>query len=190
MEEYKLPKEIEARFLELPELIRKIILESGWEKMTRQIVENNNLRIDQGASIENEVMMVMFGFDSPDNFEDNIKRESNLSVDLAKKIREEVENNIFSLIKQSVVDNTSEEKSYFEKAKPIEEKNNDLKEEVDVPTLVEKKLIDNTISQPQDIEKEAQNKFIEPEPQIISESLSTPTEVRPIKVDPYREPIE
>lgn len=110
MENSKLDPEIKTQFEKLPTGVQKIITESNWQEKIRLIVKNNNLRIDQGATIESETFLVMLGFDTPDNFIQNLMNEAKLSQEIAQKIEEEVAETIFEPIKEILINKTQEKK--------------------------------------------------------------------------------
>lgn len=103
MENSKLDPEIKDQFEKLPIGVQKIITESNWQEKIRLIVKNNNLRIDQGATIESETFLVMLGFDSPDNFIQNLMNEAGLTQEIAQKIENEVAETIFEPIKEILI---------------------------------------------------------------------------------------
>ena len=174
----KLPKEIEERFNELPKTVQDTILNSGWEKTTRNIVDKYNLRIDQGASIEQETMFVMFGFDDADDFTKNIMNEAGIKEDLANKITEEINRDIFKLITDRLVEKTNDE-------------------EATEPFHTDKEAIKNTpVENPhktilsKDIEQPENQTIPEKTNSIVTDNLQTPKVEVPAKLDPYLEPID
>lgn len=182
MSEYQLPKEIEQRFNELPKSVQDIILNSGWEKTTRSIVEKYNLRIDQGAEIERETMFIMFGFDKPQNFINNISKQAKLDEKTAIDIAVEINDQVFSKIRTGVEKVVPTKEQRFEEVNPtesLESREEILKqiEEVDSEgTKVEDKPSENNVTQ-------------EEKPKTgIEERLEKPQVSQPS--DPYREPIE
>jgi hypothetical protein len=191
MNETKIQPEILERLKELPELVQKIILESGWEQTTRRIVEENNLRIDQGAAIENEVMLTMFGFEQPENFRSNIIKEAGLSPETADKIVADVDKNVFGLIKDKLVLETTEDDTDFEKVETREQ----ILSEIEKPEINEIPA-DNTASKDEDVVSEKPVEFVQEEKptenKIVTENLDQPVVSTPQKqtIDPYREPVD
>ena len=176
MDKYILPEKIRERFELLPEIMQDIILESGWEKTTRRIVEDLNLRIDQGVAIENEIMLVMFGFEDPVKFSENINQISDIDSEIASKIIFEVNTRIFSLFKEKIMDSTDSENAYFE------ETDSSLKEDV----------VETKESILAEIEKEDEIPKINNS--VVSQKLDEPTVTESPKKesykDPYKEPID
>jgi hypothetical protein len=179
MNEQKIQPEIMERFKELPEVVQNIILESGWEKTTRRIVEENNLRIDQGGAIENEVMLTMFGFEKPENFRANITKQANLKPEQVDKIVSDINENVFQLIKDKLILETTEEKDDFEEiqqkitqqsTEPVQESREEILSEIEkVDAKPENDIISNNLKSP---------------------TITTPDSPKTIPSDPYREPVE
>ncbi len=164
MENPQLPKEIKERFLELPESVQKIILESGWEKTTRDIVAKYNLRIDQGALVETETMLVMFGFISPDKFKPDLISDAGVDEETADQIEKEISDRIFKLIKDKIILVTEEDEA-------------EESAEEDISSV-----IDDTETPPDNLTK-VDNRLIE-------DRLGRVEVTKPKRVDPYLEPIE
>jgi len=180
MSEINLQPEIKERFLQLPTEVQTIILESGWQNVTRRIVEQNNLRIDQGAAIENEVMLTMFGFENPNNFKQNIIKEARVDSETADKIVSSVDSQIFSLIKEKLIMETVGDEADFEKISPDYTNKNITSSELTGAERIESR--EEIISA---IEKTDE----EPKINIIDEALEKPQISTPIKIDPYKEPL-
>jgi len=94
---------IKEHYNELPEVIKDVILNSGWEEKVRLVVKKNNLHIDQGAAIENLVFVTMLGMETPENFVANAKEYTNVSSDVALAISGDVERAIFKEIREKLI---------------------------------------------------------------------------------------
>lgn len=175
MTEINLQPEIKERFLQLPAEVQTIILESGWEKVTRKIIEQNNLRIDQGSAIENEVMLTMFGFEKPRSFKENIIKEAHVDSQTADKIVLAVNEEIFSLIKEKLILETTEDQANFSPVAPAAPVHTNMN-----PEVIESR--EDIMSEIEKIEEVPQNN-------IIDEALTKPQISTPTKVDPYKEPL-
>jgi hypothetical protein len=201
-----LPKEIQDRFNELPKVVQDIILNSGWEKTTRHIVEKYNLRIDQGAVIEEETMFVMFGFDEADKFTENIMREAKIDRELAEKITEEINNDVFKLITEKLVETTTEneDSSSFSPKKneevvvntphtPVISKEQESEEVVKEQSSQEISFDNNTEENPS-VERPSTEDTPKNDSSntnsLVEENLSKPEVQKPTSIDPYLEPIE
>lgn len=95
---------LEEHFKNLPPVIQNAITESNWAEEIRRITKTNNLRIDQGAAIEKEVLLIMLGLEDSGNFKKNIVSEIGIEKDLAEDITEEVNQKIFKAIYSILID--------------------------------------------------------------------------------------
>jgi len=86
----------------LPQQIQNLITKSGWEQTVRKIVDKHNLRVDQGADLETETLLVMLGLSSPEDFLSNVKNEAEIPDLLAREIVEDIDRNIFSKLKDTL----------------------------------------------------------------------------------------
>jgi hypothetical protein len=160
-------KIIKDRFQELPEVIQKIITESNWIDTIRTISQKHNLRIDQGAVLENEVFLVMLGFQTPEGFLNNIVKEGQIQIEVASDITDQIQRDIFSKIKQEIINQTENNKTQTETdAEPTLNRDNLLKEIEDVDS--------NEIPQEKSNSKSFEEGIVQKAEQI--------------KIDPYREP--
>lgn len=99
---------IKERFKKLPKDIQEAITSSGLSEKFKTMINKHGLRIDQGLALENETMFVMLGFESPDDFVDNVRYEVKVPRDEAKIIAEEINRIIFLPIKSSLKNIRSE----------------------------------------------------------------------------------
>ena len=173
----------QEQFDSLPKLVQDVIVNSNWQLSIRDIIQKFNLRIDQGGVIENEVSLVMLGFQDADDFLDNIMREAALTKDVALSLEREVNSVIFAPLRAALM--VEMEKSSAPKTKEI-------------PAPVPEETRDDILKQIEDPEEIALPK-ITPRPIVAPTPSVTPTEptapVAPAvsnkpKTDPYREPIE
>lgn len=93
----------------LPSDIKKAILSVDLREKLKMIAEKNNFHIDQAGNLENETMFVMLGLESPDNYENNIKREMRISEEQAKLITADINKEIFLPIRESLREMHKEE---------------------------------------------------------------------------------
>lgn len=97
---------IQEQFQTLPKVIQDTILTSNWQEKIRRIVKSNNLHVDQGAAIENLVIITMLGIETPENFVKLAQEYANVNYDQALGISSEVEREIFGDIRKKLIDNT------------------------------------------------------------------------------------
>lgn len=99
-------KIIYEQFQTLPKIIQDTILNSNWQEKIRRIVKNNNLHLDQGAAIENLVLITMLGIETPENFVENAKEYAEVTEEQAYTISNEVEREVFSDIRKKLIEIT------------------------------------------------------------------------------------
>lgn len=95
---------IKEQFKSLPKVIQDTVLNSNWEEKIRRIVKVNNLHVDQGAAIENLVLITMLGIETPEEFVQNAKEYARVSEEQAYNISAEVEREIFGDIRKKLVE--------------------------------------------------------------------------------------
>ncbi len=203
MNESTLDPKIQEQFLSLPPMVRKLITESGWQNKIREIVKNNNLQIGQGAVIEDEVFLIMLGFEGPELFIQNIMREADIDLETAQKIESDVAQQIFAPLRQALMDST-------QKAEVMTEDTNDSAISFSTPTeqtIIEPAPVQETKSEITESRDKILSEIENPAlmqiavgnttPAIVAEAPKTPlsapiapTKTAPARVDPYREPIE
>src|SRR3989338_8066838 len=82
----------------LPETLRLAIDAIPWRSTIKEIAVSNKLTFDQVDILERETMLILYGFESPDNYIDNIVREVPMESELANTIGVSVTERIFSVI--------------------------------------------------------------------------------------------
>lgn len=196
---------IKNQFKNLPQVIQDTILNSNWQEKIRRVVTVNNLHIDQGAAIENLVLITMLGIETPENFVQNAKEYANVSEEQAYNISAEVEREIFGDIRKKLIDITDATGTVAEidqatnqldkvaAAIEKEAKMTPLKDKIptdyftkttEIPPKEEMKEPEIKVSTPVVPPKEPKPIF-NPMPKEISTQNTQPE----VKVDPYREPI-
>ncbi len=100
MEDTDLHNEIEKRVSELPELARNAIFASDLGTRIRTIGATHHLHIDQMDKLEDEVMLVMLGFTTADEFESHLTSQLNTNPEDARVLAAEIGEKIFLPIRQ------------------------------------------------------------------------------------------
>lgn len=93
---------LKARFAQLPEDVRKAITATPWKDKLAQISRKHNLHIDQEGHLGEEAVIVMFGLDHPDNLVYNIAQNVEVSKEKAEVIAEDLNNEIFLKVRESL----------------------------------------------------------------------------------------
>lgn len=97
---------LNEQFKTLPKVIQDTILDSKWQDKIRRVVTNNKLHIDQGAAIENLVLITMLGIETPENFVKNAKEYAQVGDEQAYNISAQVEREIFGDIRKKLIEMT------------------------------------------------------------------------------------
>ncbi len=97
---------IQEQFKSLPKVIQETILDSKWQDKIRRIVKVNNLHVDQGAAIENLVLITMLGIEIPEDFVKNAKEYAKVNDEQAQNISAQVEREIFGDIRKKLIETT------------------------------------------------------------------------------------
>ncbi len=132
---------ITQRFSELPQVIKTLITDSGWQFKIRDLVKKFNIRIDQGGTIEHEIFLVMMGFDDAKNFIQNVMNETGLDQKTTEALAAEVGTLIFDPIREALIAETNSEKnvpgggSSGPVVQPIESRE-DLLKEIEDPVAI------------------------------------------------------
>lgn len=168
---------IREQFKTLPPVIQDTILNSNWEEKIRRVVKNNNLHVDQGAAIENLVLITMLGIETPEKFVNNAKTFAKVSDDQALTISSEVEREIFGDIRRKLIAITETADTIADVDREANSQLNKVAQ--DIENAVKKSPAPNTKSS-------LKNKIPVDYFEKKEVSKITPTEIKP---DPYKEPI-
>ena len=87
---------IKKRLGELSTELRAFVLDENWRREAEKIGKRFNLSEEKYASFENEIFLVLLCFEPPTDFAENIKRELEIDSNIAGRVVEDVEKEIFS----------------------------------------------------------------------------------------------
>lgn len=211
-------QQIKEAYQNLPQQVKKAIADSNWAEEISRIGKKFNLRLDQTAALENNVTLIMLGLLSVNEFVTNFKSDMDISVeDVQKGIISDLEKNIFAKIRAALVDETSptqnQEVKMPEPAVPTSQINKPAPEPISIitpqeQTLIEPAPISVPMTQPVESRDEILSQIENPiktETQLVRTAQTTaqtapsatplaapiaPSQSKPTRVDPYREPIE
>lgn len=110
---------IKEQFDSLPPIIQETITNSHWEDKLRVIVEKHKLHIDQGTDIENQTLLTMLGFEDSEDYVKNLESHADLSTEQAIQVAKDVEEQIFSLIRNKLISDIDGEDEIDEYEPPI-----------------------------------------------------------------------
>lgn len=205
-------QQIRDAYQNLPEIVKKAIADSNWAEEISRIGKKFNLRLDQTAALENNVTLIMLGLLSVTEFVANFKSDMNINAeDVQNGIISDLEKNIFAKIRSALVEETSPTQK-TEVASPAPSAPDLINQEpllISTPqeqTILEPDPIapiaaesvesrDEILSQIENpVKTETQlvkNTQVTATP-VITKPLTAPiapTQPKPARVDPYREPI-
>ncbi len=104
--EETIEQQIEQRMAELPEVIREAILSNDIGGHIRAIGTTHKLHVDQLALLEDLTIMTMLGFVSSAEFQTQLKAQLSLDDDTAKKLAEDINTEIFMVVRESLKHST------------------------------------------------------------------------------------
>lgn len=188
--------EIQAQFEKLPRQVQEAVASTDVNDKIEAIGKKNGLMIDQIGELIDEVGQVMMGLQKPALFVDDLCERLAISRDVATKISEEVNTDIFALIRHHLIYNESSQDSTLSSIGGIEIGKTDDRNAYTEP-------VENIENRP---ELMASIENPEPAPKVympsdkigtdplINHLLTTPVVIPPQKInkptgpDPYREP--
>jgi len=91
-------KLIEEQLKTLPQNLQRAIKDVQWKTMVQEVGRQNNLTAEQSNSLEQETMFIIYEFENPVDYPNNIIRELGISEKMAYAIVESVANKIFDPI--------------------------------------------------------------------------------------------
>lgn len=118
----------------LPEEIKRLL---GSSEITDKIInigKKYNLHLDEQSNLNEEMSLVLYGLEKTENFNSNLRRNINLSEDLANLITYDLNQQIFSKIREELKNSSSPKQIFEEKMGGI---SNVPKQEVEVKTQTE-----------------------------------------------------
>lgn len=101
-QELDISKILKERFALLPKVVQQSILSSQVEEHLRALAQKHKLHLDQGVSLENEVMMVLLGLRPITELATHIQEETNSTKEQAETIALDASQLIFEPIRQEL----------------------------------------------------------------------------------------
>lgn len=90
------------RFKELPKVVQNAITSADVTKQLRQLADTNKLHIDQWETLENEVMMTLFGVTPFDELQANIEKHVGVSNEMARELTVNISKIVFQPIREEL----------------------------------------------------------------------------------------
>lgn len=219
-----LEKQIKDAYDALPKIVRDAIANSNWVSEIGLLSKKYNLRVDQTATIENNVSLIMLGLLSVNEFVEDFEIETEITnKEIKNAVIRDLEKNIFAKIRAALVEETlpaqktdvkiPEPSAPFVEsdAQPTTTLTQSAPEPISIitpqeQTVIEPDPVSLPIQQPAESRDEILSQIENPvktETQLVKNTQVTvapvitkpltapiaPTQPKPARVDPYREPI-
>ncbi len=182
-------KLIKEQLAKLPPTLQKALNAVPWKSVINQIAGLHNLKPEQKEIIERETMFILYGFESPNDYVDNMVREVAIDENLALDIATEVNEKIFKIISEKVeeLEKTPPAPAVTPVNLPVLEPNF-AKETLATKPGESPKEVPHVEQKIQETRKQETNNIqIPKEP--VTPPITTTRSTYPGGVDPYREPI-
>jgi hypothetical protein len=93
---------LSERFAELPRVVQNAITSADIEKRLRDLANTHKLHVDQWETLENEVMLALFGATPVDELEKNIEKHVALDRDTAVALASNISKIVFEPIREEL----------------------------------------------------------------------------------------
>lgn len=110
-------KLIDEQFNKLPAKLQTVIKAIPWKSMINEISLLKSMDLEKVAAIEQETMFVIYGFESPNDYIQNMMREAQIDEETATTIAEAVNEKIFKEISNRVSDEEKKERMMPQESK-------------------------------------------------------------------------
>lgn len=102
---YGIDKEsVETIVKQLPAPVRSFFASGKTREVTKRILQNYNLHIDQAGAVERAIVLLLLGISSPDEFIETLSKEAHLDDATVSSIVDSVNKEIFVPLQQEVRD--------------------------------------------------------------------------------------
>ena len=207
-------KILEERLSVMPAILREAITDASLPTKLETITKKNNLLLDQAGVLETEVLLVLYGLEKHESFLSNLIKEGDLDKTRAQAVVKDVEEMIFTPVKEFLVSGSEASEAQLLENAPIDSavvavnpatNRQSILDSIENPEPSPKK--DVSIATGQKIYSPAQIQTPTPVEMInknmVNTSLSTPIinqsqrstittapKITDIKKDPYKEVLE
>ena len=90
----ELSNTLQKTLLEVPQALRDLFVSSHFEGVLSRVAEGHPLQDHQRIAVENEIMLVLLGLESPGGLVTNIRHRAQISRDRTEKIVKVINENI------------------------------------------------------------------------------------------------
>lgn len=187
-------KLIQEQLTKLPARLRGAIEATPWKPLVQEIGKENGLDPEQLSSLEQETMLIIYAFEPPESFVENIKNEAGVTEETALILAESIAEKIFDPILKKVGE--------LRKEGSMPEKQSGGLPEIppeDLPAIVQNEKVHEVVNPLTTNNPEQQANIADnfqpptnPEPQKVAEKrpeISQKPSSYPSGQDPYREPL-
>lgn len=98
----KTQEQLKELFGQLPKPIQRAITSVDIQKKLREAADSRKLHLDQWQTMENEVLMTLFGLKPIEDLEKNIRTNIGVSAELAAELAGDVSEIVFAPIRQEL----------------------------------------------------------------------------------------
>lgn len=95
-------KKVQERYAELPPDIRQAVEAADLDTRVQTIGAKHRLHLDQMGVLQDEVLLVMLGFETPEKFVDAVVRATNISREEAAAIATDINTEVIDPIRESL----------------------------------------------------------------------------------------
>lgn len=86
----------------LPQILRDYLVQQKYTQVTKNLMFKYQLRVDQGGVLEQEIILLLMGIDSPDEFAQSLATEARLDKAVIAGIMADVNTQIFIPLRQEM----------------------------------------------------------------------------------------
>ena len=86
----------------MPNVVQNAITSADVRERMRELADTHKLHLDQWETLENEVMMTLFGIVPVDELQANIQKEVGVPEEIAKELTENISKIVFEPIREEL----------------------------------------------------------------------------------------
>lgn len=175
-------QQIEKRLAELPSDVQAAVLSVEWEQKVRAVAQKHGLHIDQTGILGDITLMAMLGMLDLAEYPQQVARDLALPADKAAAVASDINNDVFTPIRESLKSFTSRPKEA--PAAPITAMPNPtIPATPELPPIPEAKPLPKPDLAPAEKLLEAKTVSVPP-----ANPATAAPQPKPYTADPYREP--
>jgi hypothetical protein len=110
---------IQKQLAHIPAGVRDALLKISSSNYLGTLAEKNRLRTDQAGVLEDELMLVLLGLETPETFIKNLMEQGNMSRALAETIVHDINEDIFNKIRHDLAEFQQQTRTRFGEGQSI-----------------------------------------------------------------------